>query len=342
MRAITHSGKAWEAEALAMNAGERRMTWRLHNYWRVLRGGRTYPSLDDFNVEAVPGFAPHCFLLDLTGGVETPVFRFVGPALSADCGMNFAQEPLSAVPHLSLLARVTDHYSEVIDKKAPVSFETEYVDAQGVGMLCRGVMVPFSGDGETIDHIVGAIRSKVKPLKTALTSPRPGKPESAPVSPSRRRERASLTQLVGPVLGALIDMTRRRLENVAAASRTVRNNGTLKTVRGFFRARFGKIKGCVMVGRTMRRAADSSGRRNALDQAKAVLRRTPAIGRVSDGASGEAEFVVMLGRRTANEPDTVQVLRVLDEKASKVDVIVKHTANELAEESEVAAGDGGP
>ena len=66
--------------------------------------------------------------------------------------------------------------------------------------------------------------------------------------------------------------------------------------------------------------------------ARGILRQTPAVGRIPDANPGKAEFVVMLGRRAGDDGGTIDVLRVLDEKRSAVEAVVKRTAKTIAKE----------
>ena len=70
--------------------------------------------------------------------------------------------------------------------------------------------------------------------------------------------------------------------------------------------------------------------------ARGILRQTPAIGQIPDANPGKAEFVVMLGRRAMDDGGTIHVLRVLDEKHSAVEAIVKRTAKTIAKELSAA------
>ena len=45
-----------EAEAIAQSRAEKRVIMRLLAYCDALRGERSYPSLEDFNPDAVTGF----------------------------------------------------------------------------------------------------------------------------------------------------------------------------------------------------------------------------------------------------------------------------------------------
>ena len=73
-----------------------------------------------------------------------------------------------------------------------------------------------------------------------------------------------------------------------------------------------------------------------LEVARGILRQAPAIGQIADADPGKGEFVVMLGRRAADDDGSIDVLRVLDEKRSAVEAIVKRTAKTIAKEMATA------
>jgi hypothetical protein len=136
------------------------MNTRLMNYWTTLREGEPYALITKFNVEAVPGFGPHAFMLDLSHDLEDPLVRYLGQKLSAECGKNVTGRKLSEVPPDSLLARVAQHYRRVLGNKKPSELEAEYTDDANRTTLYRGIMLPFTVDGKNIDYIVGAVTSK--------------------------------------------------------------------------------------------------------------------------------------------------------------------------------------
>ena len=67
---------------------------------------------------------------------------------------------IADVPSRSLLSRLTDHYMQIIANRAPVGFEAEFVNQRSVNICYRGILMPFSSDGETIDFIYGVINWK--------------------------------------------------------------------------------------------------------------------------------------------------------------------------------------
>lgn len=149
---------------------ERRMHVRAYNHWTSLLHGRDYPSIEDLEPEALQDFGPHGVLIDFTGGGDDPAIAWLGAKLREEGGFDLAPRALSQVPTRSLLSRLTDHYMQIIANRAPVGFEAEFVNGHGVETAYRGILLPYSSDGQTIDFIYGVINWKVvaPPVPAAL------------------------------------------------------------------------------------------------------------------------------------------------------------------------------
>jgi hypothetical protein len=145
---------------MEIGADERRMHVRAYNYWVSLLHGRAYPSIENLNPENIADFGPHSVLLDFTRGVDDPSIRFLGESLREECGFTPSIQTVGEVPSRSLLSRLTDHYLQIIANRAPIGFEAEFVGQRGHNTLYRGILMPFSSDGETIDFIYGVINWK--------------------------------------------------------------------------------------------------------------------------------------------------------------------------------------
>jgi hypothetical protein len=143
-----------------IGADERRMHVRAYNYWVSLLGGRPYPSIRDLDPSSLADFGPHSVLLDFSAGGEDPAITFVGNALRAECGIDGGIQRLSDVPGRTLLSRLTDHYLQIIANCAPIGFEAEFVNHRGCNTMYRGILMPFTADGDTIDYIYGVINWK--------------------------------------------------------------------------------------------------------------------------------------------------------------------------------------
>ena len=145
----------------AIGSDERRMHVRAYNYWCSLLDGRDYPSIEDLEPGNIQDFGPHSVLLDFTAGSDNPATPYIGTAIRAECDLAADGIGLIAdVPSRSLLSRLTDHYMQIIANRAPVGFEAEFVNQRGDSIFYRGILMPFSSDGDTIDFIYGVINWK--------------------------------------------------------------------------------------------------------------------------------------------------------------------------------------
>jgi hypothetical protein len=139
---------------------ERRMHVRAYNYWVSLLDGRAYPSIRNLDPHNIEDFGPHSVLLDFTAGSDDPAVVFVGRSLRTECKLGDDIRHISDVPSRSLLSRLTDHYLQIIANCAPIGFEAEFVGQSGVNTMYRGILMPFSSDGDRIDFIYGVINWK--------------------------------------------------------------------------------------------------------------------------------------------------------------------------------------
>jgi len=139
---------------------ERRMHVRAYNYWVSLLDGRPYPSINDLEPHTLDDFGPHSVLLDFSDGSDDPKVAWLGSALREECDLIGDVRRISDVPKRSLLSRLTDHYLQIIANCAPIGFEAEFVGQRGQNTMYRGILMPFSSDGDAIDFIYGVINWK--------------------------------------------------------------------------------------------------------------------------------------------------------------------------------------
>ncbi len=150
----------FEAPPIFADQDERRMHVRAYNYWAGLLRGREFPSVIDLEPENLDDFGPHSVLLDFTKDRENPRLRFIGTKLREECGLTVTDVELDEVPKRSLISRLTDHFFEIIANRAPIGFEAEFVSQRGNNTMYRGILMPLSGDGNSIDFIYGVINWK--------------------------------------------------------------------------------------------------------------------------------------------------------------------------------------
>jgi hypothetical protein len=139
---------------------ERRLHVRAYNYWASLLEGRDFPSIEDLEPGEVSDFSANSVLLDFTCGRDNPAIPYIGAGIRDECGLDDDVRAIADVPSRSLLSRLTDHYMQIIANRAPVGFEAEFANPRGDTICYRGILMPFSSDGDTIDFIYGVINWK--------------------------------------------------------------------------------------------------------------------------------------------------------------------------------------
>lgn len=149
-----------DAPPPVIGGDERRMHVRAYNYWVSLLGGRAYPSIEDLEPASIEDFGPNSVLLDFTAGIDNPRIAWLGRSLREESGAAATVRSIAEVPPRSLLSRLTDHYLQIIANRAPVGFEAEFVNKDGLQTLYRGILMPFSSDNDSIDFVYGVINWK--------------------------------------------------------------------------------------------------------------------------------------------------------------------------------------
>lgn len=139
---------------------ERRMHVRAYNHWVSLLDERPFPAIGDLRPESIADFGPNSVLLDFTQGEENPTIQFIGRALRDECAVDQSITRIAEVPARSLLSRLTDRYQQILADRAPVGFEAEFIGTRGHNTLYRGILLPFSSDGGSIDYVYGIISWK--------------------------------------------------------------------------------------------------------------------------------------------------------------------------------------
>jgi hypothetical protein len=185
--------------ASAIGADERRMHVRAYNYWCSLLDGRDFPSIEDLEPGNIQDFGPHSVLLDFTEGSDNPATPYIGTAIREECGLGDDIKSIADVPSRSLLSRLTDHYMQIIANRAPVGFEAEFVNQRGRNICYRGILMPFSSDGDTIDFIYGVINWK--DVGEASGTSQVIRPTLAPLEPETGEddEEEEILELVVPM-----------------------------------------------------------------------------------------------------------------------------------------------
>lgn len=220
----TDGGVGEHEHQIAIGTDERRMHVRAYNHWVSLLRDRPYPAIADLDPAGIADFGPNSVLLDFSDGVDNPSIQYIGRTLREECGVDQTITRIGQVPARSLLSRLTDHYLQIIANRTPIGFEAEFVGTRGQYTMYRGILMPFSSDGETIDFIYGVINWKVTvapdiqaqldaELAAVVGNP-PAAAEGTPAwadGPSAASDRSDETE------GALADHLAAARESAAAA-----------------------------------------------------------------------------------------------------------------------------
>lgn len=135
---------------------ERRLVLRLLSHWRDLTGEREYPSFSELDPAAIPNIWNYCFVLDIEGHREDPLFRVVGPGFAAYSPVDLRNLPISQAPGACLVEKAVAFAHEVITKQVPISRGGEFLKPDGVKVFYRGIILPMSDDGVTVSGLLGA------------------------------------------------------------------------------------------------------------------------------------------------------------------------------------------
>ena len=142
----------WPPEA------ERRLTYRLLNYWDSLCDGRPFPALSDMDGSTIPDIWPWCFVVDTRRNYSTPYFQYLGKDLAKYSGIYLSGKDDW---RMTLLDKAASHLDQTLTAREPIIIEDELVRYDGKQLLFRSIMLPLSDDGEKIDHVLGAANGRL-------------------------------------------------------------------------------------------------------------------------------------------------------------------------------------
>lgn len=135
---------------------ERRLVLRLLSRWRKICGDREFPSFNDVDPAEMSDLWQNCFVLDVAGFAENPVFRSIGADIAPLAGVNLVDKRVSDAPASTLISASVAYLGEVLRKQVPISRGGEFLKPGGVRVLYRSILLPMSDDGETISGLLGA------------------------------------------------------------------------------------------------------------------------------------------------------------------------------------------
>ncbi len=140
----------------------RRMQVRAYDFWLALAGKSKFPAIDDLEMAQLGDFGDCAMLFDCSTGIDNPAIVHMGEALRRASDADCEVEMLDEVEPDTLIARLADHLGKLISNEAPIGFEAEFVNAEKMTIMYRGILLPFSSDDDTIDFVLGVLSWKDK------------------------------------------------------------------------------------------------------------------------------------------------------------------------------------
>jgi hypothetical protein len=140
-----------------LELNERRLHLKIFDHWVSLLGGREFPELGEMQSEMEDDTLATSFVIDLKPGLADATLHFAGRELLTDYGgdRGLSGIKIADLGKYSVIARLADHYLEVISNRAPIGFEAEFERQNGRQAAYRGILLPFSEDGSDINYILG-------------------------------------------------------------------------------------------------------------------------------------------------------------------------------------------
>jgi hypothetical protein len=154
---------AGEPDADMPSGMERRLVLRVLSYWREIAGERRFPTFADVDPSAVSSMWPYCFVLDVAGDPDDPVYRIAGHEFASHAGRRLAGMKVSEVPADTLIEKSIVYMDEVLIKKVPITRGGEFSRPDGAKILYRSILLPMSDDDTSISGLLGAANCRIVP-----------------------------------------------------------------------------------------------------------------------------------------------------------------------------------
>jgi hypothetical protein len=151
------------ANSTTMN---RRITQRLHEFWNEMHAYGSTPNPAIVSVDAtnfLEDIWPYCFIIsveEIALGANNYTYQYFGSELAQayrTTQLDKTNSPPLASDRASRLHRT---YAEVLKSRNPISWENEYISADGQTIKYRQALLPFVNRRNRVTTIVGGLRFK--------------------------------------------------------------------------------------------------------------------------------------------------------------------------------------
>jgi hypothetical protein len=172
---VLRRAKALPPVAVGADARERRLHMRAHRYWLSLPHAGAAPLWQDFDPLRIDDRCTQSFMLRLSADGRAARARLIGQALRDEGGVAEDEIDVADAPEGSLLVRLSTHLPELLMRAVPLSVEAPFRTQDGRPGHYRGMLMPFTSCGRTIDIAFGVVSwRELSPIADNESAPEPG------------------------------------------------------------------------------------------------------------------------------------------------------------------------
>jgi len=130
---------------------------RLYQDWHAWRGERAFPSRRDFDPVDLGYILGKLSLVSVLYEPLRFRYRVHATELAERLGFDLTGKELDALPDRTHRAAVREHFVAVVEHRAPEIRRRDRQRANGRAWRYEALVLPLSGNGETIDMLISAV-----------------------------------------------------------------------------------------------------------------------------------------------------------------------------------------
>jgi hypothetical protein len=133
----------------------------LMGYWHALRGTRDFVTLEELEPASLGSLWAHCFVLNAAKQPSQMIFQHLGERIAAASKVPTDLWNASEIPQNTILAKILEISSEVLQEQQPLVSSGEFVDYRDRRCLYRGIVLPLGSSREAVEYLLGGGRCKI-------------------------------------------------------------------------------------------------------------------------------------------------------------------------------------
>lgn len=129
----------------------------LRQYWDGIRGNRTFPLLNEVDVNAVKEVWPYCFVVEVDN--DTYRYQYLGAELTP-ISIQDGTQPHIARAFGNNSVQMIEKFSEVVTRQKPLIEKSEFSNSAGQIIRYRMCLLPMGNEFNHVGYIMGCVRWK--------------------------------------------------------------------------------------------------------------------------------------------------------------------------------------